>query len=154
MTCCSSRLFGHPAVATPRPASKPGGRPMPGLSSVAGMRTLNAGDVALGASPRRQHRSGNARAGSARARVRLLPSPAGPGPFIAEVRIITSGKRAGHAGRFRRGGPDGAARVRYLVWAGYVVTAGDVRGELDSMVAGWGRGGPAHLMRWRRRQKS
>ena len=36
-----------------------------------------------------------------------------------------------------------------LVWAGYVVTAGDVRGELDSMVAGWGRGGPARLMRWR-----
>ena len=73
---------------------------------------------------------------SAGAHVCLLPSPAGPGPFIAEVRIITSGKRAGHAGRFRRGGPDGAARVRYLVWAGYVVTAGGVRGELDSMVAG------------------
>ena len=25
-----------------------------------------------------------------------------------------------------------------LVWAGYVVTAADVRAELDSMVAGWG----------------
>ena len=25
-----------------------------------------------------------------------------------------------------------------LVWAGYVVTAGDVRDELDGMVAGWG----------------
>src|SRR6266487_4947216 len=100
-------------------------------------------DLALGASSRRQHRFGNTRAGSARARVRLLPSPAGPGPFIAEVRITTSGKRAGHAGRFRRPGPDGAARVRDLVWAGYVVTAADVRAELDSMVAGWGGvGGP------------
>jgi 3-hydroxyisobutyrate dehydrogenase-like beta-hydroxyacid dehydrogenase len=36
-----------------------------------------------------------------------------------------------------------------LVWVGYVVTAGDVRGELDSMVAGWGCAGAAHLMRWR-----
>ena len=41
-----------------------------------------------------------------------------------------------------------------LVWAGDVVTAGDVRNELDSMVAGWGCGRAAHLMRWQRRQKS
>ena len=37
----------------------------------------------------------------------------------------------------------GAARMRRpacanLVWAGYMVTAGDVPGELDSIVAGWG----------------
>ena len=41
-----------------------------------------------------------------------------------------------------------------LVWAGYLVTAADVRAELDSMVAGWGCGGAAYLMRWRRKQKS
>jgi hypothetical protein len=56
--------------------------------------------------------------------------------------------RAGFAGRMER-----PVRAN-LVWAGYVVTAADVRAELDSMVAGWGRGGAAHLMRWRRRQKS
>ena len=38
-----------------------------------------------------------------------------------------------------------------LVRAGYVVTAGDVRAELESMAAGWGCGGAAHLLR--RRQK-
>jgi hypothetical protein len=98
---------------------------------------LNAGDLALGASSQRQHRFGNMWAGSARARVRLLASPAGLGPFMAEVRIITSGKRAGHACRSARAGRDGAARAN-LIWAGYVVTAGDVRAELDGMVAGWG----------------
>ena len=42
--------------------------------------------------------------------------------------------RAGFARLGRMGQPVCAN----LVWAGYVVTAGDVRGELDSMVAGWG----------------
>jgi 3-hydroxyisobutyrate dehydrogenase-like beta-hydroxyacid dehydrogenase len=38
-----------------------------------------------------------------------------------------------------------------LVRAGYVVTAGDVRAELESMVAGWGaRWAAARLLRWRR----
>lgn len=55
--------------------ANPGARPMPGFSSVAGPRMLNAGDLTLGASSRRQHRLGNTRAGSARARVRLLPAP-------------------------------------------------------------------------------
>src|ERR1700751_5374263 len=77
------------------------------------------------------------------------PAPQAPqarGPFIAEVRIITSGKRTEDTCRFRRPGPDGVARVRAnLVWAGQVLTAGGMRGELDSMVAGWGCGGTAHL---------
>jgi hypothetical protein len=107
-----------------------------------------------GASSRRHHRFGNTRAGSARARVRLLPRPAGPGPFITEVRIITSGKRAGHACRFRRVGPMGRPVCANLVWAGYVITAADVRAELDSRPAGRGYGGAAHLLRRRRRQKS
>jgi 3-hydroxyisobutyrate dehydrogenase-like beta-hydroxyacid dehydrogenase len=51
--------------------------------------------------------------------------------------------RAGFAGRGRMERPVRAN----LVWAGYVVTAADVQTELDSMVAGWGCGGAAHLMR-------
>ena len=58
------------------------------------------------------------------------------------------GMRVGFAGLGRMGRP-GCAN---LVWAGYVVTAADVRAKLDSMVAGWG--GAAHLLRRRRRQKS
>jgi 3-hydroxyisobutyrate dehydrogenase-like beta-hydroxyacid dehydrogenase len=42
--------------------------------------------------------------------------------------------RVGFAGVGRMGRPVCAN----LVWAGYVVTAGDVRGELDSVVAGVG----------------
>jgi 3-hydroxyisobutyrate dehydrogenase-like beta-hydroxyacid dehydrogenase len=42
--------------------------------------------------------------------------------------------RVGFAGL----GPEGAARVRGSVWAGYTVTATDVRAELDNMVARWG----------------
>jgi len=42
--------------------------------------------------------------------------------------------RVGFAGLGRMGRPVCAN----LVWAGYVVTAADVRTELDSMVAGWG----------------
>jgi 3-hydroxyisobutyrate dehydrogenase-like beta-hydroxyacid dehydrogenase len=53
--------------------------------------------------------------------------------------------RVGFAGP----GPMGRPVCANLAWAGYVVTAGDVRGELDSMVAGWGCGGAAHLMRRR-----
>ena len=60
------------------------------------------------------------------------------------------GMRAGFAGLGRMG----RSVCANLVWAGQVVTAGGMRGELDSMVAGWGCGGAAHLMRWRRRQKS
>jgi 3-hydroxyisobutyrate dehydrogenase len=46
--------------------------------------------------------------------------------------------RADFAGRGRMGRPVCAN----LVWAGYVVTAADVRGQLDSMVVRWG-GTPA-----------
>ena len=60
------------------------------------------------------------------------------------------GMRVGFAGVGRMGRPVCAS----LVWAGYVVTAADVRAELDSMVAGWGCGGAVGLLRQRRRQKS
>jgi prephenate dehydrogenase len=60
------------------------------------------------------------------------------------------GMRVGFAGLGRMGRPVCANLVR----AGYVVTATDVRAELDSMVAGCGCGGPAHLLTRRRRQKS
>jgi hypothetical protein len=85
---------------------------------------------------------------SARPRVHLLPSPAGPGPFIAEVHVIASGKSplgmcTGFAGVGRMGRP----LCANLVWAGYVVTAGDARGELGSMGAGYGYGGAAHVTR-------
>lgn len=66
------------------------------------------------------------------ARVNLAPSPAVPGPFIAEVRISMSGSALGMRGLGRMGRPVCAN----LVWAGYVVTAGGLRCELDSMVAG------------------
>jgi 2-hydroxy-3-oxopropionate reductase len=47
------------------------------------------------------------------------------------------GMRVGFAGVGRMG-----RRVcANLVWAGYGVTAGDLRAELDSMLAGWGCGG-------------
>jgi hypothetical protein len=67
------------------------------------------------------------------------PAPQARGPFIAEVRIITSGTLAGHVCRFRRDGPDGAARVREsglgrLRGHG----RGGARGERDTMVARWG----------------
>ncbi len=58
--------------------------------------------------------------------------------------------RLGFAGLGRMGRPVCAN----LVWAGYVVTAGDVGAELESMAAGWGArwgGAPAEV---RRRQKS
>jgi hypothetical protein len=47
---------------------------------------------ALGASPRRQHRFGNARAGSARPRATPAPQPRRPvtsGRFIAERKLVT-----------------------------------------------------------------
>jgi hypothetical protein len=82
------------------------------------------------------------------------PAPAGLGPFIAEVESSRAGSALGMRVGFAGPGPMGRPVCANLVWAGYVVTAGDVRGELDSMVAGWGCGGAAHLLRWRRRQKS
>jgi hypothetical protein len=112
------------------------------LSSVAGMRTLNAGDVVLGASSRRQHRFGNTLEGCARHAYACSPAPQVPG--LALLRCVSSraGSALGMRIGFRRGGPDGAARVcANLAWAGYMVTAGDVRGEFDSMVAGRGRWG-------------
>jgi hypothetical protein len=59
--------------------------------------------------------------------LRCVPSRAGSALGIG----------AGFAGLGRMGQPVCAN----LVWAGYVVTAGDVRGQLDSMVARWGCGG-------------
>jgi phosphoglycerate dehydrogenase-like enzyme len=94
--------------------------------------------VAGGASSRRLHRFGNVRAGSVRARERLPPAAQARGPFIAEVGIVTSGEalgmRVGFVGVGRMGQPVCANLVR----AGYAVTAGDVRAELESMVAEWG----------------
>jgi hypothetical protein len=81
-------------------------------------------------------------------------SPAPQARGLSLLRCVSSragsalGMRVGFAGVGRMGRP---VRVN-LVWAGYV--AADVRAELDSMVAGWGCGGAAHLMRWRRKQKS
>jgi hypothetical protein len=83
-------------------------------------------------------------------------SPAPQARGLSLLRCVSSragsalGMRVGFAGVGRMGRPVCAS----LVWAGYVVTAADVRAELDSMVAGWGCGGAVGLLRRRRRQKS
>jgi hypothetical protein len=67
-------------------------------------------------------------------------SPAPQARSLSLLRCVSSragstlGMRVGFAGVDRMRRPICANRV----WAGYVVTAGDVRGELDTMVTGCG----------------